>query len=1288
MTQTRTKTDKLFEQALTAQEQGEQATATQLYRKILTNDPSHLEAQFNLAVLYHDQGKLEAALAGYEQCLARDPKLAQAYKNIGDIKFRQYDPPAAREAYRRALTLAPKATTWHNLGLAEAACGNLEAASQAWRQALRLDPGHLRAGISLIENLRQSGDYRDAEKVCRKLRERFPENSELELLAARINWSVGRLSQAAKLCQQLLRQQADNPQTLNLLGLIHMQLGNPDKAGQYLRKALQADPELPAVHSNLLYSSLMAANLSPTAYLEEARNWHRRHTPKMVSPPPKTKKTVDNRIHLAFVSPDLRRHSVAFFLLPLLKNIDHSRFRITLYADHPQNDDYSTKLRKHCDAWQQIHGLDDNQLANLLQHEQPMVLVELAGHSAGNRLPLLARRPVPIIVSWLGYPASTGLENGFYRLGDPLVDPPGAERFYSEKLLRLPTPFICYAPPAEALDIPPKPPVKNRPVTFGSFNNPAKLNPQVIAIWSRLLQRVPNSRLLLKSKFFQDPTTVAHFQQRFREHGISPKRLWFHPGNPDPTEHFAMYHEIDIALDTFPYNGTTTTCEALWMGVPVIALTGTHHAARVGTTLLTAIGFPELAADNLEQYLEIAATLADDPKRRATLHQRLRPQMAASSLLDGHQFASNFTFAIHSLLINDDLPTSLSTAATNQARQLTPQSPSLPAVQPSLQILLEQACTLHNQEQYPKAEVLYRYIIENDPNLANQAAINLARLSRANGTPKQGLATIERWLATKPATLPPSSDLYRELATLHHFMGNHDQAKTALEKALIANPDDFPALNNLGLLLTHNQPEKAAELFARALKIRPDQAEIVDNLKLCSMLNGDWSQITRLDNRNPDQAVRPQTPTPTRLFLSLATNDDVSDNYRLAHVWCSNNFNQEKFFLAGCYNDFYRPPKDPPDMLKIAYLSGDFCDHPVAHNLVGLFARHDRSRFQVSAYAFGPNDESGYRERIIAGCDRFLDISNLNDRDAALRIREDNIDILIELMGHTRDNRLGICAFRPAPVQISYLGYPGTTGASFIDYLIADPIVIPPEQQQFYSEKILYLPDCFMLADRPEIAPRPTRRECGLPETGPIFASFNNAYKIEPVMFDVWMEILKQAPDGVLWLRPGSRLLQENLRREAVSRGISPERLIFAAWSKTKAQHLGRLRLADLALDTRIYNGHTTTLDALWAGVPVITVPGRHFASRVSASQLRAIGLEELICRDLETYRQMAIELTQNPERLRRLRDKLDHNRMTHPLFDTAAGARKLEQAYLEAWRDKQATIQKEGPPIKPTANV
>ena len=355
--------------------------------------------------------------------------------------------------------------------------------------------------------------------------------------------------------------------------------------------------------------------------------------------------------------------------------------------------------------------------------------------------------------------------------------------------------------------------------------------------------------------------------------------------------------------------------------------------------------------------------------------------------------------------------------------------------------------------------------------------------------------------------------------------------------------------------------------------------------------------------------------------------------------------------------------------IVIGYLSNDFRYHATAHLMLSLFGLHNRDEFEIYCYSYGKDDRSYYRSRIQHDCDKFVDISSFGHDAAAGCIYKDKVDILVDLKGYTEGTRLSICALRPAPVQVSYLGFPGTTGADFFDYIITDKIVTPEEHAPYYSEKFAYLPHCYQVNDHTQlIANKDWKKgDFGFPEDSFVFCSFNGPYKIDPVMFDVWMEILRKVPDSILWLLSGNNIAEKNLRREAEARGIQSERLVFADMLP-KDEHLSRLRFADLALDTRIVTGHTTTSDALWAGVPVITLQGGHFASRVSSSVLSAIGLPELITHSLEEYEALAVQLARNPAQLQEIRQRLAENRLSAPLFDTPRFVRNLESAYKEMW--------------------
>ncbi len=405
------------------------------------------------------------------------------------------------------------------------------------------------------------------------------------------------------------------------------------------------------------------------------------------------------------------------------------------------------------------------------------------------------------------------------------------------------------------------------------------------------------------------------------------------------------------------------------------------------------------------------------------------------------------------------------------------------------------------------------------------------------------------------------------------------------------------------------------------------------------------------------------------VLLALSTPTTARQQLRCSRRWVGRLLKSD----GGAGRCLARPrPSVPKSRITVGYLSGNFHSHAVAWLTAELFEKHDRGRFAIFGYSYGPDDRSPMRRRLAGAFDRFVDVKESSFAQAAQRIAADEVDILVDLMGYTKDTRPQILASRPAPIQVNYLGYPGTMGAEFMDYILVDDFVVPPDQQPFFTERLVHLPGCFQANDsQREISSRtPSRAQCGLPEDGFVFCCFNNSYKITPAVFDVWMRLLKAVPASVLWLSEGNRFVSANLRREAKARGVAAERLVFARPEPLMSDHLARHRVADLFLDTFPYNAHTTASDALWASLPVLTLSGRTFASRVAGSLLRTLGLPELITTSLEDYEQAALRLARDRKQLGDLRSRLKANRKTSGLFDGGRFARDLEKAYAAMWDD------------------
>jgi predicted O-linked N-acetylglucosamine transferase (SPINDLY family) len=394
----------------------------------------------------------------------------------------------------------------------------------------------------------------------------------------------------------------------------------------------------------------------------------------------------------------------------------------------------------------------------------------------------------------------------------------------------------------------------------------------------------------------------------------------------------------------------------------------------------------------------------------------------------------------------------------------------------------------------------------------------------------------------------------------------------------------------------------------------------------------------------------------------LGMDDDPARQLARAQNWARTNFPAAPRSLpkAGA----------APGKLRIGYFSADFHDHPVMHLMARLFELHDRDRFEVHLFSFGPDRQDAMRQRAVQAADRFHDVRAMSDGAILALTREAGIDIAIDLMGYTRGARTELFARRLAPLQVNYLGYPGTMGAAFMDHIIADPWVVPEADSRFYAEKVLRLPHAFMATDNGRAAAedRFTRSHFGLPQDGLVFCCFNNSYKITPAEFGIWMRLLQKVPGSVAWLAKDSEEAAANLIKEAAARGVDKSRLIFAERVPDLGDYLARYRCADIFLDTFHYNAHATASDVLWAGLPLITKSGRSFPSRVAGSLLKAAGLPELVTDTAEAYEALALELATRPERLAAIKAKLAANRLTTPLFDSEGFTRDFERA-LESIR-------------------
>jgi predicted O-linked N-acetylglucosamine transferase (SPINDLY family) len=555
-----------------------------------------------------------------------------------------------------------------------------------------------------------------------------------------------------------------------------------------------------------------------------------------------------------------------------------------------------------------------------------------------------------------------------------------------------------------------------------------------------------------------------------------------------------------------------------------------------------------------------------------------------------------------------------------------------------------------------EAVELLRRAVGCDPHLA--AAWNdLGRVLAQQGMLAEGAASCRRAIAEAP-----------DFAEAHNNLGNLLQMAGAVEEAVACygtavglRPDYAEAFRNLGSALRRlGRVDEAATALGAARAIDPGFATATAQLAYQLKELSDWSQLDELTAELIASVEAGSGAVNPFVFLSLDTTP--AEQLLCARRWASDQLGAAGQRAAASRGE---------ERITVGYLSADFQEHATAHLIAELFELHDRGRFRVIGYSYGRDDGSAARRQLRGSFDEFEDLLDCSHTESAARIRAGRVDILVDLKGYTTDARPEILVLRPAPVQVSYLGYPGTMGSDAWDYVLVDPVVVPAEEQPYFTERLVHLPDCYQVNDRrrPIATHVLARVECGLRKAGLVFCCFSSAYKITAPMFDIWMRLLAGVPGSVLWLLEANGTAMANLRREAESRlAGGAARLVFAP-SLPNPEHLARLAIADLFLDTLPYNAHTLASDALWCGCPVITCAGGTFAGRVAASLLQAIGLPDLVTQTLTDYETLALQLALDPDRLRAIRVELAANRLTTALFDSRRFARHLESAFETMWR-------------------
>lgn len=1158
------------------------------YQRAIKLAPHSALARYNSAIALSDAGLFDQAIEAFKLAAALQPDFAEAYHNLGGVLTQRGRFQEAVEAYQAALRIRPDyVETFNNLGNVYQTNEQFERAIAAYRASLRLQPDSADTLFNLGNALSKLGELDEALSTYESARRITPNLIVLNTSLIHLRQQMGQWDGNEKLT----------------LELIEAATGS------------QADQQLPV--TPFLFISLPYPT-TPAQQLRATRAWTSRHLTdsksiRTVSFPSIGRRDDRTKLRIGYLSGDFREHPVGRLMVETLEKHDHARFEVYGYSFGP--DDGSTlrrRIARSMDGFRDIADRSHRESADLIAADGLDILIDLQGHTYLARPEILAVRPAPIQIEFLGYPGTMATEAVDYVIADDFVLPFHQQPYWTERILHVPG---CYQPNTRHWDKPLTKPARSEhqlpdeAVVLCSFNAPHKITRAVFEIWMRAMQRIPQSVLWLLSwnRRFEE-----NLRREAEVRGIDRSRLIFAPTLPN-AQHLSRLQLADLFLDSYPYSAHTTASDALRVGVPVATIVGEAFATRVAGSLLRDLRFPELIANNLEEYEALIVRLASDRSRLQRLREKLVRSAEQAETFDGEAFAR-------------------------------------------------------------KLERIYSQLVESRSLASPDAIYNRANAAVRSNDLESAIFFYQEALRLRPDFPQARRNLAIALtfrATAYIDDNDGYSAVETLKSAVFYQPDLAAAYHEWAKVYQKwNRPDLAVEYYRQALKLGSKQGltAMVNQMQyLC-----DWNGIEQLageiiaDNALDEPSMEPSHPFP---FFALPEPTTPSQQLQCAQRWASQ-FDRQVAAQPPIQRSIDRKKKDK---LRVGYLSSDFREHATAWLMAEMLESHDTERFEVFGYSDTMPDNSSTSNRIRRAFTAWLDVTRLSDRESAQRIADDDIDILIDLKGYTQFARPSVMAFRPAPLQVNFLGFPATMGASFIDYLVADEFIIPREQEAFYSEAIAYLPGCYQPNDsRIEIASTlPTREMLGLPEKTFVFGNFCSSYKITPMMFAIWMKLLQRVPESVMWLLDCNPKGIDNLRREAAKHGVAAERLVFAPFA-SHPTHLARLLLMDVCLDTFPVSAHTTAGEALRMGVPLVTMVGEAFASRVAGSLLSTLGLANLVAHDPSAYQNIALQLATDRRFLHDCKARLKAGLMTSRLFDGRAFVKNFEAALSQMWDRRQ----------------
>ena len=1178
--------------------------------------PNELNSLCDEAVAMYSAGEYVQSLAVYETILKKFPENQRALHGSGVVLHKIGRSDDGIVSIRKALDLNPDfADAYNNLGNIYADGRNYEAAVDCYQSLIKLEPDNDAA-------------YR---------------NLALALLR------FDNLDEALNACVRSLEIDPQQPENHMMMGNIFAARGDAEQALKLYSRVFEFAPGSSNAHTNVLFTMNFISRVTQSAIYRESRRWGKQHTdcryicrPHLNSPVPA------RRLRIGYVSGDFKLHPVSYHFKPVVEHHDREKFEIYLYSNFYKFDEMTRKLMDLSDHWRNIESHSDERVDEMIRLDGIDILIDLSGHTSLNRLMVFARKPAPVQVSWIGYFNTTGMKSIDYLISDAITVPPGEDRWFSEQIVRLTDGRFCYEPPAYAPNVAGLPGLRNGFITFGSFNKLAKITPETMSLWSAVLRSVPQSRIIIKTQALGTESVRNQFLNKFKLNGVDAGRVEVRQESPHP-QMLAEYGDIDIALDTFPFNGGATTCEALWMGVPVVTMSGKTPISRQTTSLLASCGLADLlAADSRTNLILKVKNLVTNIDALAQLRASLRARLSASPLCDGALFSRNLEQAYREMWHDwcrkqNKIPVSRNHNAISAGEYYNA------------------GINRMDENDFGSAISFFKLAIRKKPDFVeahNNLGISLAALGK--DMQLQAMKSLRKAILIHPSFGEAHNNLGRVLTE----MGRYSQAVRTCRKATELMPDNPDAYLNLGNACREKGLFlEALESYETVAQMKPASAD-----PLCLIAG------LKLANGDPVGAIKYLK----RAQQLLPNDSNIQSNILFAMNYVSI-YSQQDIFEESCQWDSryggHQSGLDFSDRhtetgrLRVGYISADFHHHPVGIFFQAIACNHNRQNIEVFCYSNMRSDDEVKRE-IVKCVEHWRDVEGMPDDDLFSLIQCDGIDLLVDLSGHTGGNRLPIFSRRAAPVQLSWLGYFNTTGLSNMDYVISDNDTVPPGCEQWYRETVIRMPDNRFCYTPPVICPDVE----ALPahKNGYItFGCFNNIAKLTPEVIEVWSEILKKVPDSKLvlkWKTLNDGTIRDYYRTLFSMYGI-PRRQIELRKQSPLFIMRDEYNDIDIALDPFPYTGGITSCEALWMGVPVITLAGDRPVSRQTKGFLKVIGLDELSSDTTSGYIDCAVQLSGDLERLAVLRQGLRQRMVSSPLCDGVNFTQRLEDIYREMWQ-------------------